>query len=167
MFVIEFIDDILIYSRSEEEHASHLRLFLQTLKDRQLFAKFSKCEFWLQSIAFVGHIVTSEEIHVASQKIEAVKQWPRPTSATDIRSFLGLAGYYKGFMEGFSSIASLLTRLTQKMVKFQWSDDYEKSFTELKTRLTTAPVLTLPEGLDGYLIYSDASRVGLGCVLMQ
>ncbi|KAH0655152.1 hypothetical protein KY285_030034 [Solanum tuberosum] len=167
LFVIVFIDDILIYSRNEEEHASHLRVVLQTLKDRQLFAKFNKCEFWLQSVAFLRHIVTSEGIRVDSQKIEAVKQWPRPTSATDIRSFLGLAGYYRRFVEGFSSIASPLTKLTQKKVKFQWSDDCEKSFAELKTRLTTTPVLTLPEGSDGYVIYCDASRVGLGCVLMQ
>ena len=96
-----------------------------------------------------------------------MKQWSIPTSATYIRSFLGLAGYYRRFVEGFSSIASPLTRLTQKMVKFQWSDDCEKSFAELKTRLTTTPVLTLPEGSDGYVIYCDASRVGLGCVLMQ
>ena len=143
LLVIAFIDEFLIYSRSKEEHASHLRVVLQTLKDRQLFAKFSKCEFWLQSIAFVGHIVTSEEIHVASQKIEAVKQWPRPTSATDIRSFLGLAGYYRRFVEGFSSITTPLTRLTQKMVKFEWSDDCEKSFAKLNARLTTTLVLTL------------------------
>ena len=119
LFVIVFIDDILIYSRNEKEHASHLRIVLQTLKDHQKFAKFSKYEFWLQSIAFIGNIVSSEGIRVDSQKVEAVKQWPRPTSATDIRSFLGLGGYYKRFVEGFSSIASLLTRLTQKMVKFQ------------------------------------------------
>ncbi|WMV08284.1 hypothetical protein MTR67_001669 [Solanum verrucosum] len=167
LFVIVFIDDILIYSRNEEEHASHLRVVLQTLKDRQLFAKFSKCEFWLQLVAFLWHIASSEGIRVDSQKIEAVKQWPRPTSATDIRSFLGLAGYYRRFVEGFSSIASPLTKLTQKKVKFQWSDDCQKSFAELKTRLPTAPVLTLPEGPDGYVIYCDASRVGLGCVLMQ
>ncbi|WMV42529.1 hypothetical protein MTR67_035914 [Solanum verrucosum] len=167
LFVIVFIDDILIYSRNEEEHTSHLRVVLQTLKDRQLFAKFNKCEFWLQSVAFLGHIVSSKGIQVDSQKIEAVKQWPRPTSATNIGSFLGLAGYYRRFVEGFSSIASPLTKLTQKKVKFQWSDDCEKSFAELKIRLTTTPVLTLPEGSDGYVIYCDASRVGLGCVLMQ
>ena len=92
---------------------------MQNLKDRQLFAKFSKYEFWLQSVAFLSHIISSEGIHVDSQKIEALKQWPRPTSATDISSFLGLAGYYRRFVEGFSSIASPLTRLTQKMVKFQ------------------------------------------------
>ena len=93
--------------------------------------------------------MSSEGIQVDSQKIEAVKQWPRPTSPTDIRSFMGLAGYYRRFVEGFSSIASPLTRLTQKKVKFQWSDDCEKSFAELKTRLTNTSVLTLPEGLDG------------------
>ena len=146
LFIIVFIDDILIYSRSEEEHASHLRVVLQTLKDRQLFVKFSKCEFWLQSVAFLGHIVSSEGIRVDLQKREALKQWPRTTSATDIRSFLGQTGYYRRFVEGFSSIASPLTRLTQKMVKFQWSDDCEKSFAELKTMLTSTLVLTLLEG---------------------
>ncbi|KAH0709589.1 hypothetical protein KY284_011016 [Solanum tuberosum] len=114
LFVIVFIDDVLIYSRSEEEHVTHLRVVLQTLKDRPLFAKFSKCEFWLQYVAFLGHIVSSEGIRVDSQKIEAVKQWPRPTSPTDIRSFLGLDGYYRRFVEGFSSIASPFTKLIQK-----------------------------------------------------
>ena len=96
---------------------SHPRVVRQTLRDRQLFSKFRKCECWLQSIAFLGHIVSNEGIRVDSQKIEAVKQWPIPTSTTDIRNFLGLAGYYRRFMEGFSSAASPLTRLTQKMVK--------------------------------------------------
>ncbi|KAH0678933.1 hypothetical protein KY284_020018 [Solanum tuberosum] len=150
LFVIVFIDDILIYSRNEEEHASHLRVVLKTLKYRQLFAKFSKCKFWLQSIAFLGHIVSIKGIQMDSQKMEAVNQWPIPTSLIDIQSFLGLAGYYK-----------------RKKVKFQWSDDCEKSFAKLKTRLTTTPVLTLPEGSDGYVIYCDASRISLGCVLMQ
>ena len=102
-----------------------------------------------------------------SQKIEVVKKFPRPTSTTYIRCFLGLAGYYRSFVEGFSSIASPFTRLTQKMVKFQWSDDCEISFAELKTRLTTTPVLTLQEGSGAYVIYCDASRALLGCVLMQ
>ena len=144
LFVIVFINDILIHSRSEEEHASHLRIALQTLKDRWLFTKFRKSEFWLQSVAFLGHIVSSEGIRVDSQKIEVLKQWPRPTYATHIRIFLGQGSYYRMFVEGFSSIASPLTRLTQKIVKFQWLDECEKSFAELKTRLTTSPVLTLP-----------------------
>ncbi|KAH0698841.1 hypothetical protein KY284_013056 [Solanum tuberosum] len=148
LFVIVFIDDILIYSRNEEEHASHLRVVLQTLKDRQLFAKFNKCEFWLQSVAFLGHIVSSEGIRVDSQKIEAVKQFAQTYLCYKYQKFLGFSGLLQ-------------------MVKFQWSDDCEKSFAELKTRLTTAHVLTLPEGSYGYVIYCDASRVGLGCVLMQ
>ena len=148
MFVIVFIDDILIYSRKEEEHASHLRIVLQTLKDRQLFAKFSKCEFWLQSVTFLGHIVSSEGIQVDSQKIEIVKQWPSSTSVIDIKSFLALTSCYKRFVEGFTSIASPWTRLTQKMFKFQWWDDLDKSCAELKKRLTIASVLTLQEDLD-------------------
>ncbi|WMV54303.1 hypothetical protein MTR67_047688 [Solanum verrucosum] len=123
LFVIVFIDDILIYSRNEEEYATHLGVVLRSLKDRQLFAKFSKCEFWLQSVAFLGHIVSSEGIRVDSQKIKAVKQWPRPTYPTYIKSFLGLANYYRRFMEGFSSIASPLTKLTKSKGKFQWSDE--------------------------------------------
>ncbi|KAH0646574.1 hypothetical protein KY284_034458 [Solanum tuberosum] len=114
MFVIVFIDDILIYSRNEEDHANHLRIVLQTLKDRELYAKFSKCEFWLKSVAFLGHIVFSGGIRVDTQKIEAVQNFPRPTSPTNIMSFLGLAGYYRRFAEGFPSISSSLTMLTQK-----------------------------------------------------
>lgn len=133
-FVIVFIDDILVYSRSREDHANHLRAVLQTLHQRQLYAKFSKCEFWLESVAFLGHVVSSEGIQVDPQKIAAVKDWPRPTTPTEIRSFLGLTWYYRGFVEGFSTLASPLTKLTQKSSKFQWSDACEKSFQVLKTR---------------------------------
>ncbi|KAH0748617.1 hypothetical protein KY290_027849 [Solanum tuberosum] len=161
MFVIVFIDDILIYSRNDEDHASHLRIVLQTLKDRELYAKFSKCEFWLESVAFLGHIMSRERIKIDTQKIEAVQNWPRPTSPTDIKSFLGLAGYYRRFVEGFSSIISPLTKLTQKIVKFQWSEACEKSFQELKKRLTIAPILTLPEG-KANVIADALSRSSMG-----
>ncbi|XP_059284756.1 uncharacterized protein LOC132038047 [Lycium ferocissimum] len=114
-----------------------------------------------------GHIVSDEGIKVDDRKIEAVKNWPRPTTASKIRSFLGLAGYYRRFVEGFSSIAAPLTKLTQKGAKFQWSEACERSFQKLKDKLTSAPVLTLPEGTEGYTVYCDASRTGLGCVLMQ
>lgn len=100
LFFIVFIDDILIYSRNEEEHVSHLRVVLQTLKYRQLFTKFSECELWLQSVAFLGYLYLNRGSE-DSQKIKVVKQWPRPTSTTDIKSFLGLAGYYRRFVEGF------------------------------------------------------------------
>ena len=120
-----------------------------------------------QFVAFLGHIVSSEGIQMYLLKIEVAKQWIIPTSTSNIRSFLGLEGYYRRFVEGFSSIAFPLTRMTQKMVKFQQSDDCVKNFAKLKTTLTITPVLTLPVGLDGYVIYCYASRVCLGCVLMQ
>ncbi|KAH9658749.1 Endonuclease [Citrus sinensis] len=166
-FVIVFIDDILVYSRSQEEHEEHLRTILQTLRQKQLYAKFSKCEFWLDKVVFLGHVISAEGIYVDPQKIEAVVNWERPTNVTEVRSFLGLAGYYRRFVEGFSKIAIPLTRLTRKNAKFQWNDDCEKGFQELKACLTSAPVLTLPSGNEGFVVYSDASRQGLGCVLMQ
>ncbi|XP_070013681.1 uncharacterized mitochondrial protein AtMg00860-like [Nicotiana sylvestris] len=108
-FVIIFVDYILIYSHSMEEHKQHLRVVLQTLLEQKLYAKFSKCEFWLDSVAFLGHVVSAEGIKVDLRKIEEVQSWPRPTTATEIRSFLGLAGYYHQFVEGFSSIVAPLT----------------------------------------------------------
>nr|XP_009803207.1 PREDICTED: uncharacterized protein LOC104248608 [Nicotiana sylvestris] len=151
----------------DTNHVVRLRIVLQTLQDHKLYAKFSKCEFWLKSVAFLGHVILGEGMKVDSQKIEVVKNWPRPTFVSDIRSLLGLAGYYRHFVEGFSSISSPLTRLTHKKVKFQWSDTCEKSFEELKKRLTSALVLTLPEGIEGFVVYCDVSGIGLGCVLMQ
>ncbi|XP_070014059.1 uncharacterized protein [Nicotiana sylvestris] len=117
--------------------------------------------------SFLGHVISEEGIMVDPQKIVTVKNCPRPTTPMEIRSFLDLAGYYRKFVEGFSTLASLLTKLTQKAVKFQWSDTCKKSFQELKSRLTTTPVLTLPEGTEGFVVYCDASRIRLGCVLMQ
>ncbi|XP_038972361.1 uncharacterized protein LOC120104745 [Phoenix dactylifera] len=127
-FVIVFIDDILVYSKSKEEHEHHLRLVLQTLQEKKLHAKLSKCEFWLDSIAFLGHVISRNGISVDSKKIEAVVNWPRSTNVTEIRSFLGLAGYYRRFVEGFSRIAIPLTRLTQKRAKYDWSGECEPSF---------------------------------------
>ena len=166
-FVIVFIDDILIYSKSKEEHEQHLRLVLQTLREKQLYAKFSKCEFWLESVAFLGHIVSKNGISVDPSKVEAVQNWPRPTSVKEIRSFLGLAGYYRRFVKDFSKLAFPLTRLTQKKVEFKWTDACEESFQKLKECLISAPILALPTSGGGYVVYCDASRVGLGGVLMQ
>jgi hypothetical protein len=165
--VVVFIDDILIYSKSREEHEEHLRIVLSILRKHQLFAKFKKCEFWLDKVAFLGHVVTKEGIAVDPGKMEVVVNWVRPSNAHEVQSFLGLAGYYRRFVEGFSRLAAPLTRLTKKNEKFQWSEECEQSFQELKQHLVTAPVLTLPSGSDGFVIYSDASRKGLGCVLMQ
>ena len=166
-FVIVFIDDILVYSGSSEEHSEHLRIVLQTLRERQLFAKLSKCQFWLDRVAFLGHVISAEGVSVDPQKIEAVVNWKPLKNVSEVRSFLGLAGYYRKFVEGFSKIAAPLTKLTRKDVKYDWVDACQKSFDELKGRLTSAPVLVLPNGRDGFVVYSDASRQGLGCVLMQ
>ena len=131
-FVVVFIDDILIYSSSEEEHKRHLRMVLQTLREHQLYAKLSKCEFWLREVVFLGHIISSEGILVDPKKIEAVIKWERPSTVTEIRSFLGLAGYYRRFIERFSTIATLLTRLTRKNVTWEWLKECEEGFQELK-----------------------------------
>ena len=166
-FVIVFIDNILGYSRSELEHERHLGLVLQTLRQYQLYAKFSKCEFWLSRVGFLGHMVSADGIYMDPQKVEAVASWEQPTTVTEVRSFLGLAGYYRRFIEGFSKIAGPLHCLIRKGVKFEWTDRCEESFQTLKEKLTSAPVLTLPKGNEGFEVYSDASHQGLGYVLMQ
>nr|GFB25849.1 putative reverse transcriptase domain-containing protein [Tanacetum cinerariifolium] len=140
-FVIVFINVILIYSKSKEEHEVHLKLILELLKKEKLFGKFSKCEFWLQEICFLGHVVNSEGIHVDSNKIKAVKNWKPPKTPTEIRSFLGLAGYYRRFIVSFSKIAKPLTPLTQKNKKFKWGDEHENAFQTLKDMLCDAPIL--------------------------
>ncbi|KAL0534150.1 hypothetical protein IC582_028434 [Cucumis melo] len=166
-FVIVFIDDILIYSKTEAEHEEHLRMVLQTLRDNKLYAKFSKCEFWLKQVSFLGHVVSKAGVSVDPAKIEAVTGWTRPSTVSEVRSFLGLAGYYRRFVENFSRIATPLTQLTRKGAPFVWSKACEDSFQNLKQKLVTAPVLTVPDGFGSFVIYSDASKKGLGCVLMQ
>ncbi|KAA0067821.1 reverse transcriptase [Cucumis melo var. makuwa] len=166
-FVIVFIDDILIYSKTEAEHEEHLRMVLQTFRDNKLYAKFSKCEFWLKQVSFLGHVVFKAGVSVDPAKIEAVTSWPRPSTVSEVRSFLGLAGYYRRFVENFSRIATPLTQLTRKAAPFVWSKACEDSFQNLKQKLVSAPVLTVPDGSGSFVIYSDASKKGLGCVLMQ
>ncbi|GJU81466.1 putative reverse transcriptase domain-containing protein [Tanacetum coccineum] len=166
-FVIVFIDDILIYSKTKEEHDAHLRLILELLKKEELYAKFSKCDFWLSKVQFLGHVIDSEGIHVDPAKIESIKDWESPKTPTEIRQFLGLAGYYRRFIEGFSKIAKPMTKLTQKSVKFNWGEKEETAFQTLKQKLCSAPILALPEGSENFVVYCDASHKGLGAVLMQ
>nr|CAB3502861.1 unnamed protein product [Digitaria exilis] len=166
-FVVVFIDDILVYSKNEEEHAEHLRIVLQRLRDHQLYAKFSKCEFWLESVKFLGHTVSKDGISVDPSKVQEVLDWQPPTSVHEIRSFLGLAGYYRRFIPDFSRIAKPMTELLKKGVKFEWNDKCEEAFHTLRRLLTSAPVLAQPDCTKPYDVYCDASGTGLGCVLMQ
>ncbi|GJS21218.1 hypothetical protein Tco_0449850 [Tanacetum coccineum] len=166
-FVIMFIDNILIYSRNKKEHEEHLKTILELLKKEELYAKFSKCEFWINTVKFLGHVIDSSGIHVDPAKIEAVKNWASPTTPSEIRQFLGLAGYYRRFIEGFSKIAKPMTELTQKNQKFDWGEEQEEAFQLLKQKLCAAPILALPEGSDDFVVYYDASIKGLGTVLMQ
>ncbi|GJU26511.1 putative reverse transcriptase domain-containing protein [Tanacetum coccineum] len=166
-FVIVFIDDILIYSKTQEEHVEHLRLVLELLKKEKLYAKFSKCEFWLREVQFLGHLINSNGIHVDPSKIKAVKNWKATRTLSEVRSFLGLAGYYRRFIENFSKIAKSLTILTQKSKTFDWDEEHEFAFQTLKDKLCNAPVLALPDGPEDFVVYCVASGIGLGCVLMQ
>ncbi|GJY11729.1 putative reverse transcriptase domain-containing protein, partial [Tanacetum coccineum] len=143
-FVIVFIDDILIYSKTQEEHVEHLRLVLELLKKEKLYAKFSKCKFWLREVQFLGHVINGNGNHVDPSKIEVVKNWKAPRTPTEVRLFLGLAGYYRRFIENFSKIANSLTILTQKCKTFYWGEEQELAFQTLKDKLCNAPVLAPP-----------------------
>ncbi|GJV64745.1 putative reverse transcriptase domain-containing protein [Tanacetum coccineum] len=166
-FVIVFIDDILIYSKDKKEHEEHLKAILELLKKEKLYAKFSKCEFWIPKVQFLGHVIDSRGIHVDPAKIESIKDWASPKTPTEIRQFLGLAGYYRRFIEGFSKIAKSMTKLTQKGIKFDWGEKEENAFQLIKQKLCSAPILALPEGSEDFVVYCDALHKGLGVVLMQ
>jgi hypothetical protein len=166
-FIVVFIDDILIYSKTSEEHKEHLRKVLERLRSEKLYAKLEKWEFWLDSVSFLGHVISGKRVAVDPEKVKVVVEWTRPTSVFEIQSFLGLAGYYRRFIEGFSKLSGPLTALTRKNARFVWTDECEQCFQELKRRLVTAPVLALPTEFGNFTVYSDASKKGLGCVLMQ
>ncbi|GJW31166.1 putative reverse transcriptase domain-containing protein [Tanacetum coccineum] len=138
-FVIVFIDDILTYLKDKKEHVEHLKEILELLKKEKLYAKFSKCEFWIPNVQFLSHVIDSR----------------------------GLAGYYRRFIEGFSKIAKSMTKLTQKGIKFDWGEKEENAFQLIKQKLCSAPILTLPEGSEDFVVYCDASHKGLGVVLMK
>ncbi|WVZ93741.1 hypothetical protein U9M48_039698, partial [Paspalum notatum var. saurae] len=166
-FVVIFIDDILIYFKTEAEHEEHLRLVHQRLREHKLYAKFSKCEFWIDQVRFLGHVVSKGGIAVDPIKVSTVTNWKVPEIPKEVRGFLGLAGYYRRFIENFSRIAKPMTSLLEKDAEFRWTNAQQAAFDELKKRLTTATVLTLPDQQKKFIVYCDASRDGLGCVLMQ
>ena len=143
-FVVVFIDDILVYSKDRKNHHTHLRVVLETLRKEQMHAKLSKCEFWLNEVFFIGHIVSKEGIRVDPKKIEVVVEWMPPRNVTEVLSFLGLAGYYRRFVKRFSMTVASMKRLLQKNVKYEWSEKCQRSFDKLKAFLTEAQVLTQP-----------------------
>jgi hypothetical protein len=166
-FIVVFIDDILVYNKNEEEHMEHLHMVLQKLREHQLYVKLSKCEFWLKQASFLGHVTSEGGILVDLSKIQDVLSWEAPKSVSEFHSFSGLAGYYRGFIEGFSKISKPMTELLGKDKKFEWTPKCESSFQGLKQRLTTAPVLVMPNMEKQFSIYCDASGQGPGRVLMQ
>src|SRR4051812_1543099 len=166
-FVLVYLDDILIYSKNEEDHAEHLRLVLMKLREHRLYAKFSKCEFWLPKVTYLGHMISAKGIAVNPERVQAVLDWTPPESVKQVRSFLGLASYCRRFVENFSKVAKPLTELLKKVKVFQWTPKCKDSFQELKRRLTSTPVLVPPDTKRNFKIFCDASRQGLGCILMQ
>jgi hypothetical protein len=166
-FVVVFIDDILVYSKNEEEHADHLHVVLQRLREHRLYAKLSKCDFWLKLIKFLGHTISQAAIAVDPDKVQEGMNWKPPTTVRQIQSFLGLAGYYRRFIPDFSRIAKPIIELLKKEAKFVWGQKCEDAFHTLRQHLTTAPVLAQPDISKPSDVYCDASGTGLGCVLMQ
>ncbi|GJR85425.1 putative reverse transcriptase domain-containing protein [Tanacetum coccineum] len=139
----------------------------ELLKNEQLYAKFSKCDFWLESVQFLGHVINNKGVHVDPAKVEAIRNWSAPTTPKEVRQFLGLAGYYRRFIEGFSLISKPLTKLTEKNKKYEWGTEEDEAFQTLKQKLCSAPILALPEGTENFVVYCDASHKGFGAVLMQ
>jgi len=165
-FVVVFINDILIYSESRDVHAEHLRVVLGILREHKMYGKLSKCEFWLDGVQFFGYVISAQGIAVDPEKIETVVKWEGPQTVTEVRIFLGLTGYYKQFVEGFSKMVSPLTQLNRKYQPFSWTDECEIFFEDMKKRLTTAPILAIPNTTKTFQVYCDASYQGLGYVLM-
>ncbi len=167
VFVCIFLDDILVYSKSEGDHLVHLKLVLERLRSNRLFAKLTKCQWFKTKIPFLGHIITDEGITVDQSKIDCINNWPIPKNQEEVRSFLGLAGFYRRFVKGFSHIASPMTALLQKNLKFQWNDLCSKAFETLKQSLTSSPILIVPDTALPFTVTTDASKIAAGAILQQ
>ena len=166
-FVLVFLDDIIIYSKNANDHLLHVRQVLQRLKDHKLYAKLSKCTFFQTEVEFLGHRLGAEGLKVMPEKVTSVASWPTPTSVKEVRSFLGLAGYYRRFVKQFSKIASPLTELTKDRVKFRWGKEEQEAMDRLKESLSAAPVLVLPDPKLPFVLTTDASGYATGAVLQQ
>ena len=166
-FVLVFLDDILIYSRTLDEHEQHVRTVLDVLRSQQLYAKESKCELFRSEVEFLGHRVGADGVRMMEDKVRAIADWPTPQRVFDVRSFLGAAGYYRKFIKDFSSLAAPLTELTKERVEWRWTDDQQRAFDALKQAIQTAPVLALPDDKIPFVVQTDASGFAVGAVLQQ
>ena len=166
-FVVVYFDDILIYNKSLDEHIEHIQCVLAVLREQELYANLEKCTFCTNKVVFLGFVVTGQGVEVDEEKIKAVRDWTPPQNVSQVRSFLGLAGFYRRFVKDFSTIAAPINELTKKEVLFKWGEAQQKAFEELKMKLTTTPVLALPDFGKTFEIECDASGVGIGGVLMQ
>ena len=166
-FVVVFIDDILVYSKTKEEHDEHLRIVLQALRKHKLYAKFDKCDFYKKKIQYLGHFISAEGSFVDPKKIKSIMEWSVPKDVADIHSIMGITGYYHRFIEGFSKIAYPITSLRKKGTKFNWSQKCQENFNKLKELLTSMPILKVVDLDKDFRVCVDASKEGLGGVLIQ
>ena len=167
-FVFIYLDDILIFSKTRAEHLDHVREVLEVLRSNELYVKLSKCEFEQPEVKFLGHIISREGIKPDPKTVTVVQDWPKPTSITEIRSFLGLANYFRKFIQGYSTLAAPLTKLTRNDGSMeQWNEACDKAFQGLKDALCQAPTLAHPDFTKPFEVWADASIVGVGAVLMQ
>ena len=166
-FVVVYFDDILIYNTSLEEHIEHVHLVLGMLRKECLYANLKKCSFCTNKLVFLGFVISTKGIEVDEEKIKAIKEWPTPKGVGDVRSFHGLASFYRRFVRDFSTIAAPLTEVIKKNVGFKWGEAQEQAFNMLKDKLTSAPLLALSNFSKTFEIECDASGLGIGVVLMQ
>lgn len=166
-FVIVYLDDILIYSKNEDEHEQHIRMVLDILRKNKLYAKLSKCEIFKDEVTFLGHRFSANGKEMDPTKVKAIQEWPTPKNVSELRSFLGLCGYYRTFVYRFSSIVAPLTELLKKEMKYEWTDEQHKAFETIKHSITNAPVLALPDPTLPYSVITDASGFAVGATLEQ
>jgi hypothetical protein len=166
-FVQVFLDDILIYSKNEREHEEYLRIVLSCLRENKLYGKLLKCSFFQKEIHYLGHIISGEGISVDPEKVKAIMEWPVPKNDHEVRSFMGLVGYYRIFVKGFSKIVKPITTLQRKGVSYEWIEECDNAFIDLNRLLTSAPILGVSDMEKDFIVYIDALKKGLGAMLMQ
>jgi hypothetical protein len=165
-FVVVYFDDILIYNKNLNEHLDHLRNVLSVLRSEQLYANLKKCTFCMETIMFIGYVVTAQGIDMDEEKVKAIRDWLTPKSVSEVRSFHGLASFYRRFVKDFITIAAPLTEIVKKSIGFKWNDEQDKAFNLLKDKLCSTLVLALPDFRTAFKVERDVSGIGIRAVLM-